>query len=66
MFYSDIEKMNSTQFKRLTGVKREAFNQMLEVVNESKACSRKNIQAGMSDRKNAIICYTGIKQAFFI
>jgi hypothetical protein len=42
MFYSDIEKMNSTQFKRLTGAKREAFNQMLEVVNESKACSRKH------------------------
>jgi hypothetical protein len=46
MFYNDIEKLSSTQFKRLTGVKREVFEQMLEVLNETKANSRKHPSRG--------------------
>jgi hypothetical protein len=46
MFYKDIEKLNSAQFKRLTGVKREVFAQMLEVLNESKAHTRKHPNRG--------------------
>jgi hypothetical protein len=46
MFYKDVEKLSSTQFKRLTGVKREVFKQMLDVVNESKAGSRKHPSRG--------------------
>ena len=34
MYYNDIGKLSSSQFKRLTGVKREVFEQMLEVLNE--------------------------------
>ncbi len=29
MFYNDIKTLNPSQFKRLTGVKREVFEQML-------------------------------------
>jgi hypothetical protein len=42
MFYKDVEKLISTPFKRLTGVKREVFKQMSDVVNAAKACSRKH------------------------
>jgi hypothetical protein len=37
MFYNAIEKLSSAQFKRLISVKREVFEQMLEVLNEVKA-----------------------------
>ncbi|MDR2929282.1 MAG: transposase family protein, partial [Cytophagaceae bacterium] len=42
MFYNDIIKLSLTPFKRLTGVKRKIFEQMLEVLKESKAILRKH------------------------
>jgi hypothetical protein len=33
MFYNDIEKLSLPQCKRLTGVKQEVFEQMLEVLD---------------------------------
>jgi hypothetical protein len=42
MFYTDIEKISSWQFKRLTGVRREVFEQMLEALTRAKAASRKH------------------------
>ncbi|MDR2679958.1 MAG: transposase family protein [Tannerella sp.] len=42
MFYNDIEKLSIAKFKRLTGVKRDVLEQMLEVLNESKAGLRKH------------------------
>jgi hypothetical protein len=47
MFYKDIEELAPAQFKRLTGVKREVFNQMLEALNEAKAKSRKHPRRGI-------------------
>jgi hypothetical protein len=35
MFYKDIEKLRSAHFKRLTGVKRAVFEQMLKSLNEA-------------------------------
>ena len=46
MFYKDIEKLKSSQFKRLTGVKREVFEQMLEVLTTAKSSSRKHPTRG--------------------
>ncbi len=46
MFYSDIENLGSYQFKGLTGVKREVFTQMLDVLNEAKSISRKHPSRG--------------------
>jgi len=46
MFYKDIETLSSSQFKRLTGVKREVFAQMLEVFEQAKATSRKHPSRG--------------------
>ena len=46
MFYKDVEKLSSAQFKRLTGVKQEVFEQMLEVLNRAKASSRKHPTRG--------------------
>jgi DNA-binding HxlR family transcriptional regulator len=46
MFYANIENLSSSQFKRLTGVKREMFTQMLEALNEAKAISRKHPSRG--------------------
>jgi hypothetical protein len=48
MFYKDLEKLSPSQFKRLTGVKREVFSQMLTVLNESKLASRKHPTRGVS------------------
>jgi hypothetical protein len=50
MFYRDIEKLSSSRFKRLTGVKREVFDQLLGVLNESKAKSSKH--PGVAHRLN--------------
>jgi hypothetical protein len=41
IFYKDIGKLRFPQFKRMTGVKRKNFEQMLEVLNETKAGLRK-------------------------
>ncbi len=46
MFYNDIKNLNPSRFKRLTGVKREVFEQMLEVVNKTKSKSRKHPSRG--------------------
>jgi hypothetical protein len=46
MFYQDIEKLTSSQFKRLTGVKREVFEQMLAVLNEVKTSTGKHPSRG--------------------
>ena len=46
MLYKDIENLKSTHFKRLTGVKREVFMQMLDVINESKSLQRKHPRRG--------------------
>jgi hypothetical protein len=46
MFYSAIENLKSAQFKRLTGVKREVFEQMLEVLDEAKAKLKKHPSRG--------------------
>ena len=46
MFYNDIKNLNSSQFKRLTGVKREVFAQMLAALEEFKSCSRKHPTRG--------------------
>jgi hypothetical protein len=49
-FYKDIEKLNWAQFKRLTGVKREVFEQMPEELKESKPSSRKHPSRGTPAR----------------
>ena len=46
MLYKDIENLKPTHFKRLTGVKREVFMQMLDVINESKSLERKHPSRG--------------------
>jgi hypothetical protein len=47
MFYNDIEHLSSSKFTRLTGVKREVFSQMLDVLTESKVSSRKHPTRGV-------------------
>ena len=47
MFYRDIEKLSSSHFKRLTGVKREIFELMLEVLTQSKTNSKKHPSRGI-------------------
>jgi hypothetical protein len=46
MFYNDIKKLSLPQFKRLTGIEQEVFEQMLEVLNETKAVLRKHPGTG--------------------
>jgi len=46
MFYVDTENMSDAHFKRLTGVKREVFAQMLEVVEQAKIARRKHQKRG--------------------
>ena len=48
MFYKDIERLIPSQFKRLTGVKREVFTQMPAVLDEAKAALRKHPSRGVS------------------
>jgi hypothetical protein len=50
MFYTDVENLSSIRFKRLTGVKREVFKQMLEVLNDAKAKWRKHPSRGAPAR----------------
>jgi hypothetical protein len=52
MFYKDIERLNLSQFKRLTGVKREVFEQMLDSLNEAKTKSRKHPSRGTPAKLN--------------
>lgn len=46
MFYADIKELSAAQFKRLTGVKKEVFEQMLEVVTSYKQRNRKHPTRG--------------------
>lgn len=39
--YNKINKLNSAQFRRKTGVKRKTFNKMVEIVKESEANRKK-------------------------
>ena len=44
--FVDIKDLSSSHFKRLTGVKREVFEQMLAVLQEFKSSSRKHPSRG--------------------
>jgi hypothetical protein len=46
MFYKDVEALNSKKFKRLTGVKREVFSEMLDCVETYKRSIRKHPNRG--------------------
>jgi hypothetical protein len=46
MFYIDIKELADTKFKRLTGVKKEVFLQMLEVIENYKLSQRKHPTRG--------------------
>lgn len=46
MLYKDIEQLSPSQFKRLTGVKKEVFSQMLDCVNNHKQSQRKHPSRG--------------------
>jgi len=46
MLYKDIEHLSPSQFKRLTGVKKEVFSQMLDCVNNHKQSQRKHHSRG--------------------
>jgi hypothetical protein len=46
VFYKDIDNLSPRAFKRLTGVKREVFSQMLDVLTMWKTSSRKHPTRG--------------------
>jgi len=46
MLYKEIEALSAPKFKRLTGVKKEVFNMMLESVNTHKLSIRKHPTRG--------------------
>jgi hypothetical protein len=46
MFYKDVENLKPTLFKRLTGVKKEVFLQMLDCITTYKQQSRKHATRG--------------------
>jgi hypothetical protein len=46
MLYKEIARLSFSKFKRLTGVKREVFDQMLDTLNQGKAASRKHPRRG--------------------
>jgi len=46
MFYKDVENLKPAFFKRLTGVKREVFQQMLDCITTFKEQSRKHPKRG--------------------
>jgi hypothetical protein len=46
MFYKEVKALCPTKFKRLTGVNRKVFELMLEVVEASKAATRKHPTRG--------------------
>ena len=46
MFYKEIEKLQPTLFKRLTGVKKEVFVQMLDCITTFKQRHRKHASRG--------------------
>jgi DNA-directed RNA polymerase specialized sigma subunit len=46
MLYKEISGLSSSKFKRLTGVKREVFDQMLDTIDQAKSASRKHPSRG--------------------
>lgn len=46
MLYKDIEYLNPKHFKRLTGVKKEVFSQMLDCIDKHKQSIRKHPSRG--------------------
>lgn len=46
MFYEDVESLSPAHFKRLTGVKKEVFTQMLSCVDSYKSGHRKHPTRG--------------------
>ena len=46
MFYKEVEKLNASLFKRLTGVKKEVFIQMLDCITSFKEKNRKHKSRG--------------------
>lgn len=46
MFYKDVENLKSSSFKRLTGVKKEVFIQMLDCISSYKEKHRKHKSRG--------------------
>jgi hypothetical protein len=46
MHWKDIQQLSGGQFQRLTGVKRQTFEQMLTVINEDNASKRKHPKRG--------------------
>jgi hypothetical protein len=50
MFYRNLKKIENEQFKRLTGVKREVFEQMAMVVREKRQAVRKHPKRGVKPK----------------
>ena len=46
MLYRDVKDLAASQFKRLTGVKKEVFSQMLDCINKDKQSARKHASRG--------------------
>ena len=46
MLYKDVQHLAASQFKRLTGVKKEVFSQMLDCINKHKQSKRKHASRG--------------------
>lgn len=47
MFYEEIKDLSAGSFKRLTGVRKEVFEQMVEVITTYKQTSRKHPTRGV-------------------
>jgi hypothetical protein len=52
MFYQDVQHLAAPQFKRLTGVKKEVFSQMLDCINKFKQSKRKHASRGRPAKLN--------------
>jgi hypothetical protein len=50
MLYKEMEGLNSSKFKRLTGVKREVFDQMPDALNRAMSASGKHPSRGAPAR----------------
>jgi hypothetical protein len=46
MLYDDVQDLPALQFKRLTGLKKEVFSQMLDCINKHKQSRRKHASRG--------------------
>ena len=52
MFYKEIENLRPALFKRLTGVKKEVFIQMLDCITHFKQQTRKHVSRGKPAKLN--------------